>query len=99
MDLEEDLQLSRELIKEKLGKDSLHLCWPRGFFDEESIKIAKKVGYKCLYTVERGGNLPNGNMDRIKRLSMKEGRFWLWKSLNIYSNSYLGSFYSLFKKK
>ena len=57
LDLADDIWLCKQTIKKRLGFDDVHLCWPRGTYDENSIKIAKDAGCKVLYTTKRRANL------------------------------------------
>jgi len=96
--LEEELVLSKERIKEKLGFETNHLCWPRGIYDEDDIVLAKKIGYRFLYTTKRGINKSDNNFDEIKRISVKKDDKWLKKQLFIFRNDFIGNIYSKVKK-
>jgi len=93
----EEFQKSRTVIQNKLGFEDLHLCWPRGIYDETLIKQAQQQGFEILYTTKRGINKPDGNMDEIKRIAVKKGAKWLKKTLFIFSNDILGSLYARIK--
>ncbi len=93
----EDIQNSREIIQKRLGFYDKHLCWPRGKFDENLIKIAEKSGYELLYTTQRGVNLPDKNLRHIKRLAVKKDEKWLRKNITIFSNNLLGRLYAKIK--
>jgi len=93
----EEFEKSRRMIQKRLGFDDLHLCWPRGIYDETLIKEAQKEGFEILYTVQRGINKPDGKMDEIKRIAVKKGAKWLKKTLFIFSNDMLGSLYARIK--
>jgi len=95
--LEEELVLSKERLKAKLGIDSFHLCWPRGVYDYNDIELAKKIGYKIFYTTKRGINRPDKNLDEIKRIAVKKDDRWLKKQMFIFSNDILGSLYAKVK--
>lgn len=90
----EDLAQARELLQERLGIISPHLCWPRGKYTQESMKIAQEMGYEILYTTQRGVNLPDKVSDEIKRMAVKGGAFWLAKNLWIFSQPRLGAWYA-----
>ena len=96
---QEDLYTSKETIKKRLGFEDKHLCWPRGGFDEELVKLAQKTGYEILYTTKRGVNLPDNDLLYIKRLAVKKDEKWLKKNLIIFSNNILGSLYAKIKPK
>ena len=34
LDLADDIGLCKQTIKKRLGFDDVHLCWPRGAYDE-----------------------------------------------------------------
>lgn len=93
----DEFQKSRNIIQKRLGFDDLHLCWPRGIYDETLIKEAQKEGFKILYTTKRGINNPDGKMDEIKRIAVKKGAKWLKKTLFVFSNDILGSLYARIK--
>jgi len=96
--LEKELILSKERIKAKLGFETTHLCWPRGIYDENDIKLAKKIGYEVLYTTKRGINKADNKLDEIKRISVKKDDKWLKKQLFIFKNDIFGSIYAKVKK-
>lgn len=93
----EDFEISKNLLKERLGIESHHLCWPRGKYTQGLIRTAKAMGYEILYTTERGVNLPDNKTDAIKRIAAKKGVFWLAKNLFFFSRPLLGAWYA--KKK
>ena len=68
----QDLELCKNTIKTRLGFDDTHLCWPRGQFDDERLKIAKNIGYKVFYTTIRGSNLIDNKLDEIKRIDVNQ---------------------------
>ncbi len=96
---EEEFELSRKIIRDRLGFYDKHLCWPKGFYEEDLIKIAKNYNFEIFYTVERGLNPPNKKLDHIKRIAAKKDAKWLHKTLSIFSNDIAGSLYSLIKPR
>lgn len=97
-DFVDDLQICKNIIKIRLGFDDLHLCWPRGGYDSEKLNLAKGLGYEIFYTIKRGINKGDKNLDEIKRIAVKNGDKWLKKSLFIYQNDILGYLYSAIKR-
>jgi len=95
---DEEFLLSKEIIKQRLGFDDKHLCWPKGRYNEELIKKAKKY-FEILYTTKRGINKPDKCLDEIKRLPVKKDEKWLKKELIIFNNDILGGLYCKFKEK
>ncbi len=99
-ELAADLAASRKTLREKLGKESLHLCWPWGHLEEGYEELGKKAGFVAQYTVERGINLAGSDPAKIKRLVVKDRQdSWFGNQLRIYRNSWLGRFYVLLRGK
>lgn len=93
---EEEFINSKEVLKNRLGIDSKHLCWPRGKYDNDLLKLAKNY-FEVFYTTKRGINLPNNNLDEIKRIAVKKDEKWLKKQIKIFSNPVLGYLYAKVK--
>ncbi len=94
---EDDLYNSRQTIKEKLGFEDKHLCWPRGYFDDKLVKKAQNIGYEIFHTTKRGINLADNKLLHVNRLAVKKDEKWLKKNLFIFSNTILGSLYAKIK--
>lgn len=99
MELKEDILESKNSLLKNLNINSSHLCWPRGKYDENSIKIAKECGFDMLYTIKRGINTARGSTHEIKRISMKKSASWLRKTLFIFSNDFLGNLYTKIRSR
>jgi peptidoglycan/xylan/chitin deacetylase (PgdA/CDA1 family) len=93
-ELESDLRLSRQTLREKLGRDSRHLCWPWGYFEPDYLSLATRVGFEGQYTVAKGVNLPGSDPQQIHRVVVKDraGR-WFSSRLWIYRHSAIGRLY------
>lgn len=96
---EEEFVRSKEVLRGRLGKESLHLCWPRGKYDSDLMEMAKRQGYTCFYTTRRGANVPMENLDTIRRISMKESAGWLSRQLWIDSRAFTADLYARVKNK
>ena len=92
-ELADDLSGGKAVLENRLSKEVLHFAWPKGHYDNEGIKIAEELGYKALYTTERGANTTN-NLSMINRLPIKckKGK-WLNGKLPIYSSTLLSKLY------
>ncbi len=91
--LKEDLAGGKETLEKRLSKKILHFAWPRGHYDQEGIKIARDLGYRALYTTDRGTNTP-ANLHMINRLPVKcKNGKWLCGKLPIYSSTFLSKLY------
>lgn len=91
--LKDDLMLSKDLLKKYLNKEPLHLAWPKGVYNDMAIKTAKEVGFKALYTTQRGANTED--LFNVKRIAVKcKGSGWFKIKLSIYSSSLISKIYS-----
>lgn len=70
--LEADLLASRESLQRRLGLVDRHLCWPQGYYQEDYLPLAKRLGFDYLYTTRPGTNGPNQPGDTLRRLVSKE---------------------------
>ncbi|TLD82104.1 chitin deacetylase [Helicobacter sp. MIT 05-5293] len=77
----EDLELSKKIIKEKLGIETKHLAWPDGSYNLGLLRTAKTIGYEVFYTMEQGINRIESDNDALKRCSVKNSLFWLKKAM------------------
>ncbi|MBI4847603.1 MAG: polysaccharide deacetylase family protein [Nitrospirae bacterium] len=92
-ELKEDLEGGKALLEKRFSKTINHLCWPRGHYDEEGIRIACDAGYKALYTTERGCNTVK-NLKEVSRLPVRNNKGgWLLKNARIYSSVLLTKLY------
>jgi peptidoglycan/xylan/chitin deacetylase (PgdA/CDA1 family) len=54
--IKKELYGSKKIIDQKLGQDTYIIAYPFGYYDQISIQMAKKAGYKMAMSVKRGGN-------------------------------------------
>ncbi|MBI4683241.1 MAG: polysaccharide deacetylase family protein [Nitrospirae bacterium] len=91
--LKEDLAGGKRVLEERLSKKIFHLAWPKGHYDKEGLRIAEELGYRALYTTDRGTNT-SANMNMIRRLPVKcKNGKWLTGKLPIYSSTLLSKLY------
>jgi len=77
--LAQDLHRSVEALKERLGVQSDHLCWPEGYFDEDYVEVAESLGFRHLYTTDpRGHNTPHADPRHLFRVSVKNRAGWVF---------------------
>ncbi|EDW5780698.1 polysaccharide deacetylase family protein [Salmonella enterica] len=97
--LRSDIILSRECMKEKMGRCSQHLCWPEGHYNQEYMKIAQELGFNFLYTTERRVNCIKNGTIQLGRISTKEREHsgWLKRRLFCYTMPFFSSLLSLHK--
>jgi peptidoglycan/xylan/chitin deacetylase (PgdA/CDA1 family) len=98
--LRHDLAKSRAQLRECLGKDSQHLCWPQGYFTLQYQQVARATGFKALYTTAKGANAAGSDPLRIARVVVKDRvGGWLASRLWIYRHSLTARLYSLVRGK
>ena len=94
-ELAKDLTASRGLLKTQLGKESLHLCWPWGYFETEYQTIATQLGFQAQYATTKGINTVGTDIRQIARIVIKDKTpGWLATRMWIYSHPSVGKLYS-----
>jgi len=96
--LARDLALSRDTLRQRLGLEDRHLCWPQGYFDADYVAVARESGFEALYTTRKHVNTRNTPPQDIGRLVTKERvDGWLNRRLFIYSSPILGRLYGILR--
>jgi len=54
--IKEELYGSKKILDQKLEQKTFFLAYPFGYYDQRSIQMARKAGYKVAMSVKRGGN-------------------------------------------
>ncbi|MCE1171772.1 MAG: polysaccharide deacetylase family protein [Azovibrio sp.] len=90
-----DLARSREILIQRLGSCSRHLCWPQGYYDPDYVATAQSQGFDHLYTTERRLNAADQPPLRLGRISTKEREDsgWLKRRLFVYGQPLLSRLY------
>lgn len=97
-ELRQDLLRCREAIRQHLGRESVHLCWPRGSHNKQTLAVAKELGMATTYLVRRGVNIPGGDSFAVKRFTVDDrDETWLARQLHIFSNPVMGLLYARIK--
>jgi len=95
--LNEELKRSKEVIENKLQKQCHALCWPWGKYNKEYVDIALSLGYKLLFTTEKGTNTAASEPWRIRRIVIGNiNNFTFRKKLIISSKDWLSKAYLMF---
>ncbi len=68
----QELEESKKVIEEKIGKPVYFIAYPNGNFNEDIIKIAKKNNYLAGFTCIPGSNTQNDNWFALKRKHVHE---------------------------
>jgi peptidoglycan/xylan/chitin deacetylase (PgdA/CDA1 family) len=92
--LREELRQSREAIEGHLGTSCRYLCWPRGWFNEAAIRIAREEGYEACFSTIPGANGPRPDLGALRRIDVRRGgAAWLAIRLFLYTRPRLASVY------
>ena len=75
----QELKESKDMIKENIGYEINHLCYPAGAFNESVIQYVKKFGYKTATTTIEGFNNHKTDVYQLKRFQM-QNNFILFKA-------------------
>jgi peptidoglycan/xylan/chitin deacetylase (PgdA/CDA1 family) len=54
--IKKELNGSKKILDQKLAQNTFVLAYPFGYYDQQSMQMAKKAGYKVAMSVKRGGN-------------------------------------------
>jgi len=92
----QDLSECRKAIAENTGIEPDSFFWPWGQCSETSISIAKKCGFKMLFTTEKDAVTANTSPDRIPRVAAPANFADFRKQLGIYSNNLLRKIRKMF---
>lgn len=65
-----DLVKSRKTVEAWTKKPSRSFAWPYGHYDDATLKIAKKAGFRMIFTTDYGKNWPGSGVDRICRVRL-----------------------------
>lgn len=96
--LRNDLERSRDSLRQHLGGTSTHLCWPQGYFDADYQSVAGELGFTHLYTTRPGTVSPGGEAGMLPRIVVKDkGAAWLASRVRLYSSPTLARWYGRLK--
>lgn len=85
----EELRESKRILEKRLGRSCTYLCWPHGIYNDKVISIAKKAGYKALFTIERGTVKVGSDPFAIKRNLVEDDISKFRQRIQIYTHSVL----------
>ncbi|MBI1810626.1 MAG: polysaccharide deacetylase family protein [Nitrospirae bacterium] len=98
-ELMEELKESREIIEKQLGSPGPYFCWPYGKYNGLAVNVAKKTGYKALFTTNHGVVEAGSDPFAINRIIVKDSVAWFKKRMVVYTNTILSKLYLKIKKK
>ncbi len=80
-EIEEELSISFEILRDKLGKPPETISYPIGSFDNKVIAVSKKVGYKFGLAVEQKFyNTTNDSLYAIPRVELYQENWYKIKA-------------------
>jgi len=96
--LTQDLNRSRQTLRQRIGLDGTHLCWPQGYVDADYLAAAHQQGYTHLYTTRPGTLCPGDDASSLPRIVVKDqGAKWLASRVRLYSSPRLARWYGYLK--
>lgn len=69
-EIEKEIIDSKKIIEENLNKKCEFFAYPRGWYNDEIIKILKENGFRASRTVETGKINQGDDMFKLKRISV-----------------------------
>jgi peptidoglycan/xylan/chitin deacetylase (PgdA/CDA1 family) len=97
-DIHQELEESKRILEQRIGGHCHYYCWPHGEYNKLSLSIARKTGYKALFTSERGVVQVGSDPFLIKRipgeLDVSSFKNCMW----IFTNPILAALYLGMKK-
>ncbi len=94
----DDLVRSKEVIARITGKESEYLCLPWGESSPELVRIAKRCGFKGIFSLQRGANSAGSDPYNIKRLEVKpKGMRWFKARVRTYSSGIKSNLYQMIR--
>jgi len=72
-DVRHELEGSRQLLEKHLGHPVRALAWPRGWYNERLVELARDSGYEAILTTDDGANRVGDDVLRIKRVYVDGG--------------------------
>jgi len=92
----EELGESKKILEERLGRPCPYLCWPYGMSSDMAISIARKIGYKALFTIEHGVVKSGSDPFMIKRIIADDNVSRFRKRMLIYTHPVLSKLHELY---
>ena len=96
LNLADELILSKNIIKKNLGIDPISFAWPLEDFDENKLEIAKKCGYKMIFTTRVGSMKKGFSPFVIRRINILPHRdiIWFKKRLKLHNTPIISDIYT-----
>ncbi|AIY06244.1 hypothetical protein Plano_2279 [Planococcus sp. PAMC 21323] len=64
-----DLFTAKNTIEENVGTEVIAISYPYGEYTDDTIRLAKKAGYKMAFTINSGTNDRNSSLFKLKRFT------------------------------
>jgi peptidoglycan/xylan/chitin deacetylase (PgdA/CDA1 family) len=71
--VDQELSVSLETIREKLGRRARFFAYPNGDQDDRIRKAVQAAGYECAVTTAKGWHHPKHDRYRIRRIMLHDG--------------------------
>ncbi len=98
--IKQDLEISMGEVGWEVKKVCESFSWPWGAYNDISLRIAKEVGFKYLFTTKPGSNAYGDSIYEIKRFGVwKKDLDWFKSRIRLYSNKMLAKAYGAVYRK
>ena len=99
--LHDDLDASKQMLIQKLGQASRHLCWPQGYFDDDYLRVSSALGFDHFYTTDaRGQNRAGNDPGYIYRIAIRNRPYaWMRHRTWLATHPTFGPLYNRWKAR
>jgi len=70
-DVNDELQKSKDIIDDRVGKPCRHLAWPWGDYEDDWLPLVKSAGYRSAATTLSGANTSGKDPYALKRINVR----------------------------
>lgn len=98
-ELRTEIEESKRVMEERLGRPCRFLCWPYGSFNAEGVALARQAGYEGVFTVRPDVVRPGTDPYAIPRIVVKDSVSWFKSRLQIYTSPLWAPLYLATRKK
>ncbi len=68
----EQLQSSKQMLEELIGRSVNHFCYPCGSYNERTMQLVQECGFSTGMTSDDGTNVPGDNLFSLRRRSLSK---------------------------
>jgi len=69
--IEDEIAGSKARVDHELGRPTIHFCYPNGDYNDATVRLVERCGFRTAVTIDSGTNAPRANRYLLKRLSVE----------------------------